>query len=144
MGVEDYSEKDLLKSAMDLIQLQNEELERLRHSLTNVRQLSESQVAEAGEAQRRARTMEELLEESEEGIAEALTILGEMKKNLAEIDKAASLAISKFTDIGFTGTVSGDMKALANAIDSAQDKDLTERYEKYLTELHAKINRSRR
>ncbi|MBO6948060.1 MAG: hypothetical protein JJ855_08775 [Rhodospirillales bacterium] len=140
MASEKHTELELLQSALELIELQNEELARLRNLLTEGGELNRRQLNEVKQASDRTGEMSRLLTDSDEGIDAALKVLDAMKQNLSRIDTAATTAIQKFSEIGFSGHITGEIKALSNAVTDANDVPFIEAHERYLRDLKNRIN----
>lgn len=140
MAKDKNNELELLQSALELIELQNDELARLRDLLTEGGELNQRQLSEVREATNKTGTMSQLLSDSDHGLSEALRVLDSMKQNLTRIDVAATTAIRKFSEIGFTGQISGEIKALSNAVTDANDVPFIEAHERYLQDLRNRIN----
>lgn len=129
----------MLQSALDLIEMLNDEVTTLRAAMADAKAFSEAQAAAVADAEAKADQLAKLLHQSDEGLSEALIVLAAMRAGLGKISEAANAAIAKFTDVGFASGVTQDVAKLSNALASANDKVLLEAHESYLRDLRNRI-----
>lgn len=143
MTVGDQNPREMLKSARDLIEIQNKELSVLRDAVAEMSAFADAQAVAAQEAEDRAEELEKLLQQSDEGLSEALIVLSAMREGLKKINAAANATISKFSDIGYSSDVTKDVADLSNALSETDDNELLTEHEAYLKALRERIGMNR-
>ena len=95
MDQDESSKTQLLQSALALIEMQNKEIARLRENLQNMTDISKGHLDDTREASDKTTEIAELLQQSNEGLSQALIVLSSLKNNINRIDQAAKNAIQK-------------------------------------------------
>jgi len=143
MTADDQNPREMLRAALDLIEIQNTELVQLRDAVAEISTFADAQAVAAQEAEDRAAHLEQLLHQSDEGLSEALIVLAAMRQGLAKINAAANATITKFSDIGYPMDVTQDVAKLSNAVSETDDNEMLTEHEKYLKALRDRIGVNR-
>ena len=143
MTADDQNSREMLRAALDLIEIQNTELAQLRDAVAEISTFADAQAVAAQEAEDRAAHLEQLLHQSNEGLSEALIVLAAMRQGLAKINAAANATITKFSDIGYPMDVTQDVAKLSNAVSETDDNEMLTEHEKYLKALRDRIGVNR-
>jgi len=143
MTADDQNSREMLRAALDLIEIQNTELAQLRDAVAEISTFADAQAVAAQEAEDRAAHLEQLLHQSDEGLSEALIVLAAMRQGLAKINAAANATITKFSDIGYPMDVTQDVAKLSNAVSETDDNEMLTEHEKYLKALRDRIGVNR-
>ena len=143
MTADDQNPREMLRAALDLIEIQNTELVQLRDAVAEISTFADAQAVAAQEAEDRAAHLEQLLHQSDEGLSEALIVLAATRQGLAKINAAANATITKFSDIGYPMDVTQDVAKLSNAVSETDDNEMLTEHEKYLKALRDRIGVNR-
>ncbi len=139
MTANEQNSREMLRSALELIEIQNDELLQLRDAVAEISSFANAQAVATQEAEDKAAHLENLLHQSDEGLSEALIVLSAIREGLAKINAAAKATITKFSDIGYPTDVTQDVAKLSTALTETDDNDLLSEHEAYLKTLRERI-----
>lgn len=134
-------QRDALSSAMQLIEAQAHEIQSFKDASEFSLGIQTAMQSELVELEEKVSTLESLLHQTDEGLSEALIVLGAMRDGLHRVNEATEKTVSSLNAANAAPELSETLETLSKTVAETKDDEMLSVHEDYLKELRKKLGK---
>ena len=134
-------QRDALSGAMQLIESQAHEIQSYKDASEFSLEIQEAMQIELSEMEEKISTLETLLHQTDEGLSEALIVLGAMRDGLQRVNEAAEKTVKSLNVPHAAPSLSENLETLSKTVSETKDDEMFAVHEDYLKDLRKKLGK---
>jgi hypothetical protein len=134
-------ERNALAKAAALIEAQALEIKANAAAMADALLVQEALQREIADLETKVETLEGLLHTTDEGLSEALIVVGAMRDGLRRVAEAAEKTVAGLAEEAAAEGVAERLKAMTETVSETRDDELFDAHERYLRDLRARLGK---